>query len=363
MRSALTWFLLAPLVAAGCARPAAAPPAAPAAPPSPPRLLSQLGLFESPLAEQRPAPGVFAYDLSTPLFSDYTHKFRFIRLPVGTAIHYQTEGVLSFPVGTVLVKTFTMPVDQRDPAKGQRLIETRILEHTPTGWQGWPYVWNDAQTDADLMVAGDIRPVTWIHLDGTTRENGHIVPNANQCKGCHEQGGAMTPLGPQVAFLNHASPLAKDAGSQLAAWLKRGQLKEAPAPESWPQAAAWNDSDADLNARARAWLDVNCAHCHNPRGPARNAGLDYRMAQSDPAKLGVWKAPVAAGRGTGGRSFDIVPGKPDESIMIFRLESTEPGIMMPELARRLVDAEGVALMRQWIANMPATQPAGSATTP
>ena len=96
---------------------------------------------------------------------------------------------------------------------------------------------------------------------------------------------------------------------------------------------------------------MNCAHCHNPDGPARTSGLDLRYTQDDPSKVGFWKTPVAAGRGSGGRLFDIVPGKPDESILMYRLESMEPGIMMPELGRRLVDTAGVSLVREWIAKL------------
>jgi hypothetical protein len=67
--------------------------------------------------------------------------------------------------------------------------------------------------------------------------------------------------------------------------------------------------------------------------------------------LGVGKAPVAAGKGSGGRLYSIVPGKPDESILQFRIESTHPGIMMPEVGRKLVHTEGVELVRRWIAEL------------
>jgi hypothetical protein len=68
-------------------------------------------------------------------------------------------------------------------------------------------------------------------------------------------------------------------------------------------------------------------------------------------QLGIGKAPVAAGKGSGGRLFGIVPGKPEESILQYRIESTHPGIMMPELGRKLVHEEGVELVRQWISEM------------
>ena len=63
------------------------------------------------------------------------------------------------------------------------------------------------------------------------------------------------------------------------------------------------------------------------------------------------KSTVAAGRGAGENLFDIVPGKPDQSILTFRMQTNDPGIAMPELGREQVHAEGVALIRDWISNM------------
>ena len=117
--------------------------------------------------------------------------------------------------------------------------------------------------------------------------------------------------------------------------------------------AVWNDhSTGSLDQRDRAWLELNCAHCHNPQGPARNSGLDLMASQRQPTPYGIFKTSVAAGRGTGGRDFDIVPGDPEKSIMMFRIESIDAGIMMPELGKRLIHREGADLVRQWIAAMP-----------
>ena len=63
------------------------------------------------------------------------------------------------------------------------------------------------------------------------------------------------------------------------------------------------------------------------------------------------KPPVAAGRGTGNRPFDVVPGHPDTSIIAYRLQSTDPGEMMPELGRALEHREGVDLITRYIATM------------
>jgi len=93
---------------------------------------------------------------------------------------------------------------------------------------------------------------------------------------------------------------------------------------------------------------VNCALCHNSKGPANASGLFLEYNRKDVKKLGVFKPPVAAGRGSGNLDFNIVPGKPDESIFIYRMESTDPGILMPESGRKMVHKEGVVLIREWI---------------
>ncbi|MEM8725960.1 MAG: hypothetical protein AAGE86_10615, partial [Pseudomonadota bacterium] len=102
---------------------------------------------------------------------------------------------------------------------------------------------------------------------------------------------------------------------------------------------------------ARAYLDVKCAHCHQPGGGASNSGLDLRWEQDDPHAIGIRKPPVAAGRGSGGRTVSVKPGDPDASILLYRMSSTEPGVAMPELGKGTVDPDGVAVVRKWIAEM------------
>src|SRR5690606_5381795 len=96
---------------------------------------------------------------------------------------------------------------------------------------------------------------------------------------------------------------------------------------------------------------INCAHCHRAEGPARNTGLYLTFAEGDPYKLGVRKPPVAAGRGSGGLKYGIVPGEPEESILMHRIESLDPGVMMPEVGRKMRHEEGIALVRDWIKAM------------
>jgi uncharacterized repeat protein (TIGR03806 family) len=317
----------------------------------PPEKLSAYHLFENAKA-QTPAKGVIPYDLNTPLFSDYTLKYRFVKLPKGTRAKYHESDVFEFPTGTIFVKTFAMPHDQRDHTKGIRLIETRLLVKKPEGWIGLPYIWNDDATEAMLEGIGGTRELKWTHTDGKERTLAYIIPSKNQCMSCHENQRVMLPIGPKARHLNKEFPYADGKANQLVHWGKAGILHGAPRSEKAPRLAVWNDAKSGtLDQRARAYLEINCAHCHNPYGPARTSGLDLLASQSDATKWGYRKPPIAAGKGTGGRAFDIVPGKPEASILMYRMQSTEPGIMMPELPRRMVDQEGVELMREWIAKM------------
>jgi uncharacterized repeat protein (TIGR03806 family) len=318
----------------------------------PPEQLSAYGLFVGNGSTQEPVEGVVPYDLNSPLFSDYASKYRFVRLPPGTSANYQDTEVFDFPVGTTIAKTFAYPCDLRDPSRGQRLIETRLLIHQPDGWVGLPYIWNDEQTEATLNVAGGTRDVRWVHSDGRERTVDYIIPNTNQCLGCHENSKVMAPIGPKARNLNKNFDYAQGTENQLGHWQKIGLLQGAPPPEQAPRLAVWDDpSTGSVEERARAWLEINCAHCHNPKGPARTSGLDLTASQTNHYKEGFWKTPIAAGRGSGGRSYDIIPGRPDDSILVYRIESQELGVMMPELSRRLVHEEGVALVRQWIASL------------
>jgi hypothetical protein len=120
---------------------------------------------------------------------------------------------------------------------------------------------------------------------------------------------------------------------------------------SIPKNANYLDNSKSLNERARSYLDINCSHCHNSHGPARNSALNLRFDENDKHKLGVYKKPIAAGNGSGGLFYDIVPGKADQSILLYRMNSNKPGVAMPELSRSLIHEEGVTLIKEWINQM------------
>ncbi|WP_217604056.1 SO2930 family diheme c-type cytochrome [Chitinophaga sp. GbtcB8] len=336
----LTLGLLAALLASGIQREA------------PKETLSAYGFFSGNIADQVPVAGIMPYQLNTPLFSDYAEKLRFIQLPKDSVILYDSADVMHLPVGATIIKTFYYPKDFRHPEKGRRLMETRLLQHEPSGWKGLVYIWNDEQTDAFLEVAGDRKPTQFIDHNGHTVSFEYIVPNLNQCKGCHNTNEVMTPIGPTARQLNGDFSYTTGRENQLQHWQKAGILKGLDDVGKAPRVPVWNDpKSGTLAARARTWLEINCAHCHKPEGPAKTSGLFLTVSEQDPVKIGINKTPVAAGRGAADLQFDIVPGHPERSILVYRMESTDPGIMMPELSRKLTHKEGVELVKAWIREM------------
>jgi uncharacterized repeat protein (TIGR03806 family) len=311
--------------------------------------LSDYNLFHGDLKNLTPEKGVIPYSLNSPLFSDYAFKKRFVKIPQGKKAKYNPTEVLDFPEGTVLIKNFYYPADFRKPEENIHILETRLLILENGKWKALPYIWNEEQTEAYLDIAGKNIEVKWTHYNGEIRQVNYSVPNANQCKGCHLKGDNLMPIGPSARQLNGA--LHGSGKNQLIEWAANGMLIELPAFNQLPKLAAYEEKNVSIGNRARAWLEINCAHCHRPDGPAKTSGLYLTADVNESNALGIGKAPIAAGKGSGGRLFGIVPGKPDESILQYRIESTHPGIMMPEVGRKLVHEEGVELVRKWISEM------------
>jgi uncharacterized repeat protein (TIGR03806 family) len=295
-----------------------------------------------------PKGDVVPYDVNVPLFSDYATKFRAIWVPPGKHAEYVEGKAIDFPVGTIVTKSFGFPSATQTSAT--KWIETRLLIRTDAGWRAVTYAWDDAQKEATIKPGGAVLDVTVPHPGGDKHAS-YLVPNQNQCKKCHAVGDDIALVGIRAEQLNKDFPYPSGVQNQLAMWTKMGILTGAPAQA--PKLAAWDDPVAgSVETRARAYLDANCAYCHNPTGEARTSGLFLGFGEIDPYKLGACKTPVAAGKAAANLKYAIVPGKPDESILLYRMRATEPAIAMPEIGRSLVHEEAVALIRDWIAQMP-----------
>lgn len=315
-----------------------------------PQKLSEWNFFKD-LKSLIPYEAVIPYDINTPLFTDYAEKARFIVIPKGSKIVYNDSTFFEFPDESVIIKNFFYYHDVQKPEKGKKIIETRLLYKKQGSWIPLTYQWLENQSDAEIVFAGNYLPVEWKNKKGDLQKIEYKIPNLNQCKSCHENQGVIQPIGIKAKHLNKNYFYKDGKVNQLMQWARLGLLEGLPSLSAVPQLANFEETHQSIEARARAWLDINCAHCHNPKGPAATSGLFLNSEETHPTHLGVMKSPVAAGKGTGGFSFDIVPGKPEESILWYRIQSNEPGEMMPELGRTITHQEGVQLIKKWIKNL------------
>jgi uncharacterized repeat protein (TIGR03806 family) len=314
------------------------------------------------------------YELNTPLFSDYAQKLRTVWMPPGEAAIYHASQEFEFPIGTVITKTFLFPkaatwsdtdpvlsrvqLEARLDRKGRLdlsenlLVETRLLVRYENGWRALPYVWNADQTEAWLEVAGDVMNLQLVD-ESTAIDFTYVVPDVNQCAACHAPNHTdadIRPIGLKARHLNRLYDYADTQANQIEHWQDRAVLVDVSGV--LPVSANWAEpGDATISERARAYLDINCAHCHNSQGAADTSGLHLDMAAPLDRNFGICKSPTAVGQGSGDRMVDIYPGKPEESILMFRMEHTDPAIAMPELGRSTVHVEGVQLLAAWITSL------------
>ncbi len=296
-----------------------------------PTALSDTGLFTD-TAALTPSPALLPYGVTVPFWSDGANKQRWVYVPPDEIVQTDPHGPWTFPVGTITVKHFAWP------GQPGRRLETRVMIHQRDGWAGYTYRWNDAQTDASLVTT----PATGAHpqADGSTRRWSY--PAGADCLRCH------TPGYGQALGLRTRQLAGTDPGRALIATLtERGQLEPVPGPTPSAHPRLLDDA-APVADRARAYLDVNCAPCHHPGGPAPG-GLDLRVdtALAEAAALDV--APDAEATVAGERR--LVAGDPQRSSLWIK-----PGLrgrrgQMPPLASLRVDEPGRALLGRWIESL------------
>ncbi|GAB5558050.1 MAG: hypothetical protein SchgKO_22630 [Schleiferiaceae bacterium] len=239
--------------------------------------LSSYNIYSGTLSDLIPNADYVPLELSSALFSNYAKKQRLVKLPAGTQMTYDGEGIPNFPEGTILVKTFYYPVDERYDSLGIEIVETRLLIKNSGLWNVAAYVWNADQTEATLDLNGHAKNVSWTDEIGDTRTIPYDVPNENDCAACHQKNEVLQPVGPTMRNLNIEVQHDSATQNQLEFLQAMGILNDfsiglvGEIPD-------YSDQSLPLAERARAYMDMNCAHCHNPSGwrrPARQ-GFDFR---------------------------------------------------------------------------------------
>ncbi len=344
-----------------------------------PGRLSETGLFAD-MAGQRPMPGVTPFEIAAEAWADHAQARRFIGLPGSGNVQLRpgkapVEGSvlahrLDFPPGTVLAKTLSIEMRAGDPSSEKKL-ETQLLHYDGRHWHGYSYAWNEAGTDADLVPAeGKSVPLTLADpgSPGGTREQTWRFLGRSECQRCHNEW-AGTTLAFNVEQLNRLVPGTAPGTTvnQLREFRSRGLLADVvvepdpevdpfatvqrPGPETeLPRLIDPHDRTAPLDARARAYLHVNCGGCHRfGGGSVPHVHLNAEIASQD---LEVLDMRPARGDFAIADARIIVPGEPHRSTLWYRMATTGPG-RMPHIGAELVDEAGLALVREWIASLPA----------
>lgn len=234
--------------------------------------LSSYHIFQGTPSNMSPNPGFHLYNLATTLFTDYAEKQRLIKLPAGSKLTKLDDGLPSFPDSTMIVKTFYYFNDVRDSTKGKRMIETRLLIKSQGSWNLATYVWNSAQTEAYLQQSGSNTDVAWITATGQKMAISYHIPNIRECQTCHNSNNEIIPIGPKLRNMNMDVTVNGHTQNQLAYFQSLGIMSafDPNGVQALPQAFNPKFSVTD---QARAYLEINCAHCHNSTGDAKGTNL------------------------------------------------------------------------------------------
>lgn len=331
-----------------------------------PHKLSETGLFVS-VADHQVAEGLIPYSVNAPQWVDGGHKVRFAGIPGDLKADFvedsKSMGAWSFPDGTVHMETISFDLDS--PTAGTagvsgpgKRIETRILVKQQNHWLGYSYLWNDEQNDAELVGARgmDLKlSVADESNPGGRRQQTWRIPSRDECMACHSRAAGFV-LGFSTAQMNREHDYYGVRDNQLRAWNHIGMFSKAveKQPDEYIVLPNPYGESEDINAKARAWLHVNCSVCHVADGGG-NAKLEVKFLQElRDAKL-VNERPL---HGT----FDltdsrlIAPGDPFASILFYRLSKLGRG-RMPHVSSRQHDGQGLKLIHDWIRNLPPMAPA------
>jgi uncharacterized repeat protein (TIGR03806 family) len=285
--------------------------------------LSELNLFSGNLSDLNITSKAFKYELSTQLFSDYSQKQRLIALPEGTSLEFNGDGFPVFPDNTVIAKTFYYNADERDLTLGRTIIETRLLIKIDGTWETGDYKWNTSQTEAVLDLDGSTLPINWIDADGNSNSVDYKIPSNTDCFTCHNNNGRMTPIGPKLRSMNFEI----DGTNQLEQFIANGQLTGLANSTSVSILPNWEDTSFTLEERARAYMDINCAHCHIPGGSCEDESTLNFAFETELEDTNI----------------------ENQTFLIeYRVTADVDGIRMPFIGTTILHTEGVQLILDYI---------------
>ncbi|MBT8254093.1 MAG: hypothetical protein HKN00_04775 [Flavobacteriaceae bacterium] len=281
--------------------------------------LSDMNLYMGELKALQPSPYTIPYELATPLFTDNAHKQRLIALPAGETMSYVDDGLPIFPDNSVISKTFFYNFDENDPSAGRQIIETRILIKQDGLWVLGNYHWNADQTEAILMSDSATLPITYIDEEGVTNNIDYVIPGAGDCFTCHNLSNSEIPIGPKLRTLNFNGQLQDFIDSNHISGLIDASLVS-----SLP---SWDDTSLNREQRARAYFDMNCAHCHSEGGYCEDLST-LRLSYETP--------------------FDQTNIYNQRNSIMMRMQEVIPGFSMPWIGTTTIHDEGYELITSYL---------------
>lgn len=292
--------------------------------------LAETGCLD-PKDPTKPPPGLIGYTVNSPLWSDGATKDRWLFVPEGAKIGVLADGDFDVPPGSTAVKTFSV---------GGKKIETRLFVRYPDAtWAGYSYEWNDAQTDATLLVGGKTKALA----DGAS----WTFPSRAQCFACHTSVAGFT-LGLEVRQLDRD----EDGTNQLERFA--GVLDRKVVPNALAPLRAADTAGASSDERVRGYLHANCSICHREGYGAGAATIDLRIDKPLLATKTCNAAPQGGDLGVPGAKI-VTPGDPSKSTLALRMRALDQN-RMPPLATHVVDDAGVAAIESWIRDLPPACP-------
>jgi len=316
-----------------------------------PQTIAASGLYHD-VPALTPAPGLIPYSVNAQLWSDGAAKTRYLALPGTAKIGFRSQGAWEFPNGSVIVKNFFLDLQQGDLAR-RKIIETRFMVKRLDGeaWDGFSYMWNDAGTDAVLLEGDSTKVFTVIDAAGVSRSHTHIFPDRTDCITCHTPAAGYI-LGVRTAQLNKVHDYDEVLDNQLRSLNHIGIFGEdiGEDPAAFDRMPDPSDSSVNIQDRARAYLDANCAQCHRPGGATRSH-MDLRF-EVPLEQAGLVDEAVIPG-GLEGVADIVRRGVPQASALYRRMVDLGQD-RMPPLSTAVVDVEGSAVVRQWIEGLGAS---------
>ena len=322
-----------------------------------PATLSSTGAF-SAVTTLTPTSGVLPYTVNSPLWSDNAQKQRWLAVPNNGSpytpdqqIGFASTGEWTFPNGSVFIKHFDLPIDDTNPSVTKRL-ETRILVRSSDGnVYGVTYKWRADNSDADLLTANGLDEAQTITTATGTRSVTWHYPSRTECLTCHTvNSGGVLGLKTRQQNCNLTYPTTGITDNQLRTFNHVGLFNpviQETSISTYTKLVNVNDTTATLDARARSYIDANCALCHRPGGT--NAAFDARYDTPLSSQKIIYGA-VLNNLGITGAKV-VVPQNVAQSLL-YQRPNTLGANKMPPLAHNIIDASAQAAIASWIGSLP-----------